>query len=37
MKIINKIINNIPVRFIKTKKFKSIIGTIYLESDINSN
>ena len=32
MKIIEKIINGIPVTFIKTKKFKSIAGVLCFDS-----
>lgn len=32
MDIINKVINNVNVTFIKTKKFKSIAGILYFES-----
>lgn len=32
MKVIKKMINNIPVTFIKTKKFKSIAGALYFTS-----
>ena len=32
MKIIKKVINNIPVTYIKTDKFKSVAGTLYFKS-----
>ena len=35
MEIIKKIINGIPVTFIKTKKFKSIAGAIYFTSPVD--
>lgn len=34
MKITNKIINNVPVTFIKTKKFKSIVGALYFKCPV---
>lgn len=34
MKIINRIINNIPVTFVKTKKFKSVVGKLYFKSKV---
>lgn len=35
MKIIEKVINNIPVTFIKTTKFKSIAGALYFTSPVD--
>lgn len=34
MKVIKKIINNVPVTFVKTKKFKSIVGGLYFQSKV---
>lgn len=34
MKVIKKIINNVPVTFVKTKKFKSVVGKLYFKSRV---
>ena len=34
MEIIKKIINNVPVTFVKTKKFKSVVGKLYFKSKV---
>ena len=34
MEIVKKIINNIPVTFVKTKKFKSVVGKVYFKSRV---
>lgn len=34
MEIVKKVINNVPVTFVKTKKFKSVVGKLYFKSKV---